>query len=55
MGGRSEVSSAESSSPFFQIGVLTPPGSMTITSTPCERSSRLSVSLIASSANFDAW
>ena len=42
--------SSASCSALFQIGVFTPPGSIRITSTPCERSSRRSESLIPSSA-----
>ena len=39
--------------PSVQIGVFTPPGSITITSTPCGRSSRRSESLKPSRPNFD--
>ncbi len=37
-----------------QIRVFTPPGSITITSTPCPRSSRRRESLAPSSPNFEA-
>jgi hypothetical protein len=53
--GRTPASvSSASSLPFLQIGVFTPPGSITMTSTPCGRSSRRSASLIPSRPNFEA-